>query len=169
MRLLTLLTFASGALALATGPVHRPADQRAVYDDASLKLEKAVLADQEITRHDEEASQSLEKRVNGITMRGIMLPKSVAPAAMLFNGLKITFTMGIHWVKTEGGKWVYENYVQSMHLLNQLNRRMSVQIIAAGQTLLAEHMNRLGEGDAAPPEGTKTFDLYISELHDGEL
>ncbi|KAG5939242.1 hypothetical protein E4U59_003247 [Claviceps monticola] len=169
MRLLTLLPFAYGALALATGPVRLLADQRAVDGDATVNLQDAVLADPEITRHDEEASQSLEKRVNGITMRGIMLPKSVAPAAMLFNGLKITFTMGIHWVKTEGGKWVYENYVQSMHLLNQLNRRMSVQIIAAGQTLLAEHMNQLQEGNAVLPEGTKTFDLYISELHDGEL
>ncbi|CCE27245.1 uncharacterized protein CPUR_00717 [Claviceps purpurea 20.1] len=165
MRLLTLLTFASGALALATGPVHRPADQQAVDDDASLSLEKAVLADHEITRHDEEASQSLEKRVNGITMRGIGLPKTGAPAAMIFNGVKITFVMGVHWVKTEGGKWVYENYVQSMHLLNQLNRRISVQIVAAGQTFLREHMAQLGEGDGTPPEGAKTFDLYISELH----
>ncbi|KAG5920190.1 hypothetical protein E4U61_000190 [Claviceps capensis] len=168
MRLLTLLTFASGALAVATGPVHRPADQQAVHDDASLNLEKAVLADQEITRHDEEASQSIEKRINGITMSGIGLPRTGAPAAMIFNGLKITFTMGLHWVKKEGGKWVYENYVQSMHLLNQLNRRISVQIVAAGQTFLSEHMNQLGERDGTPPEGAKTFDLYINELH-GEL
>ncbi|KAG6284267.1 hypothetical protein E4U45_001100, partial [Claviceps purpurea] len=106
MRLLTLLTFASGALALATGPVHRPADQQAVDGGASLSLEKAVLADHEISRHDEEASQSLEKRMNGITMRGIVLPKASAPAALLFNGLKITFSMGIHWVKSQAGEWV---------------------------------------------------------------
>ncbi|KAG6300190.1 hypothetical protein E4U09_007330 [Claviceps aff. purpurea] len=166
MRLLTLLTFASGALALATGPVHRPADQQAVDDDASLNLEKAVLADHEITRHDEEASQSLEKRVNGITMmKDIGLPRTGAPAAMIFNGLKITFSMGVHWVKTEAGEWVYENYVQSMHLLNQLNRRISVQIVAAGQTFLREHMAQLGEGDGTPPEGALTFDIYINELH----
>ncbi|KAG6161861.1 hypothetical protein E4U36_006839 [Claviceps purpurea] len=165
MRLLTLLTLASGALALATGPVHRSADQQAVDDDASLNLEKAVLADHEITRHDEEASQSLEKRVNGITMKGIGLPRTGAPKAMIFNGLKITFNMGLHWVKTEAGEGVYEYYVQSMHLLNQLNRRISVQIVAAGQTFLREHMQQLGEGDATPPETAKTFDIFINELH----
>ncbi|KAG6124681.1 hypothetical protein E4U35_004405 [Claviceps purpurea] len=169
MRLLTLLPFACGALALATGPVRLPADQRAVDGGATVNLEDAVLADHESTRQDEEASQSLEKRMNGITMPGIVLPKTSAPAALLFNGLKITFSMGIHWVKSQAGEWVYEHYVQSMHLLNELNRRISVQIIAAGQTLLAKHMNQLGEGDATLPEGTQTFDLYINELHDGEL
>lgn len=43
MRLLTLLTSACGALALATGPVHRPTDQQAVDSSAPLSLEHAAL------------------------------------------------------------------------------------------------------------------------------
>ncbi|KAG6064223.1 hypothetical protein E4U13_005989 [Claviceps humidiphila] len=161
MRLLTLLTFASGALALAIGPVHRPADQQAVDDEASLNLEKAVLADHEITRHDE----SLEKRALGISMPGIGLPRINAPAAAIFNGLKITYTMALHWVKKDNGEWVYEYYVQSLQLLNQLNRRISVEIVSAGKMLFDQHMNQLGEGTARIPEGTKSYDLYISELN----
>ncbi|KAG6027384.1 hypothetical protein E4U40_001569 [Claviceps sp. LM458 group G5] len=164
MRLLTLLTFASGALALATGPVHRPADQQAVDDNASLNLEKAVLAD-EITRHDEEASQPLEKRVNGIAMPGIVLPKINAPAAVIFNGLKITYHMALHWVKKANGDWAWEYYVQSMELLNQLNRRISVEIISAGKMLFDQHLNQLAEGNAILPEGVQTFDLYINEAN----
>ncbi|KAG6161863.1 hypothetical protein E4U51_006818 [Claviceps purpurea] len=62
-------------------------------------------------------------------MPDIVLPKTSSPAALLFNGLKITFSMGIRWVETEAGEWIYEHYVQSMHLLNELNRRISVQLL----------------------------------------
>ncbi|KAG6094476.1 hypothetical protein E4U30_006646 [Claviceps sp. LM220 group G6] len=165
MILLTLLTFASGALTLVIGPARRPADQQAVDGDASLNLEKAVLADHEITRRDEEAPQPLEKRVNGITMPGILLPKEAAPAAMIFNGLKITFTMALHWVQKEGGDWVYEYYVQSMQLLNQLNRRIAVEIVAAGQMLFDTHLSALAESTVNTPEGTGAFDLFISEIN----
>ncbi|KAG5956690.1 hypothetical protein E4U56_006436 [Claviceps arundinis] len=168
MRLLTLLPFACGALALATGPVRRPADQQAVDGDASLNLEKAVLSDHEVTRRDEEALQSLEKRVLGITMPNIILPKTAAPAAMVFDGLKITFTMALHWVQKESGDWVYEHYVESMQLLNQLNRRIAVEIVAAGQKLLDAHLSSLAESTVNTPEGTGTFDLFISEI-DTEL
>ncbi|KAG5931354.1 hypothetical protein E4U59_000401 [Claviceps monticola] len=168
MRLLTLLTFACGALALATGPVHRPADQQAVDGDASLHLEKAVLADQEITRHDEEASQSLEQRANGISLRGIKFPTTGSPKAMFIAGVKITFTMALHWVKTEGGKWVYEYYVKSMKVANEVNRRLSVEMVAVGGAFLDAHLNQMGERTVTPPAGAETFGLYISELH-GEL
>ncbi|KAG5957730.1 hypothetical protein E4U58_005700 [Claviceps cyperi] len=133
MRLLTLLTFASGALALATGPVHRSADQQAVDDDASLPLENAALANHEITRRDEEALQSLERRGYGASMRGVMLPRSLSPAATIINGVKFSYTMALHWVKSESGAWVYDYYVKSIQVFNQLNKQFVVQIIAAGQ------------------------------------
>ncbi|KAG6163053.1 hypothetical protein E4U11_002170 [Claviceps purpurea] len=165
MRLLTLLTFACGALALATGPVHRPADQQAVDGDASLNLEKAVLADQEITGHDEEASQSLEKRMNGIAVNGVAFPRTAAPKSMLVAGVKITFTMALHWIKTESGKWVYEYYVQSLKVANEINRRLSVEMTSVGGTFLNAHLNQLGERTATPPENAETFGLFINELH----
>ncbi|KAG5928043.1 hypothetical protein E4U60_007879 [Claviceps pazoutovae] len=168
MRLLTLLTFACGALALATGPVHRPADQQAVDGDAPLNLEKAVLADQEIPRHDEEASQSLEQRANGIAVDGLRFPKTATPGAMIIAGVKITFTMAFHWIKTEGGKRVFEYYVESLKVVNEVNRRLSVEMTSAGKMILNAHMNQLGETTATPPENAETFGLFISELH-GEL
>ncbi|KAG6293955.1 hypothetical protein E4U09_002801 [Claviceps aff. purpurea] len=156
MRLLTLLPFACGALALATGPVRLPADHN---------LENAVLADHGITRRDEEASQPLEKRMNGITLRDIALPTESSPAAMIFAGVKITFTMALHWVKLVTGEWVWEHYVKSMHVANEINRLLSVQIVAAGNTLLAAHMSALAESTVNPPERAGFFDVFIEEVH----
>ncbi|KAG6027852.1 hypothetical protein E4U19_001783 [Claviceps sp. Clav32 group G5] len=164
MRLLNLLIFASGALALATGPVHRPAKQQAVDGDASLNLGNAVLVDHEITQRDEEASQSLEKR-GGISLDGIKLPRVATPTAMLVAGVKITFTMALKWVKQEGGEWLYQYAVESMKVANELNQRLSVEIVSAGQMVLNAHLNALGESTATPPEGATTFGLYINELH----
>lgn len=47
MRLLKTLAFASGVVALATGPVQPLADQQTVQGDASLKPEDAVVASPE--------------------------------------------------------------------------------------------------------------------------
>ncbi|KAG5956689.1 hypothetical protein E4U56_006435 [Claviceps arundinis] len=164
MRLLTLLPFACGALALATGPVRRPADQQAVDGDATVSLQNAVLADHEITQRDEKASQSLEKRT-GFSLKEIALPTESSPAAMVFAGIKITFTMALHWVKLVGGEWVYEPYVQAMHVVNEVNERLAVQIVAAGQTLLDTHMSALAEATANPQENAGFFDLFISEVN----
>ncbi|KAG5960541.1 hypothetical protein E4U56_004327 [Claviceps arundinis] len=164
MRLLTLLTFVSGALALATGPVHRPADQQAVDADASLNPENAVLVDHEITRRDEEASQSLEKRT-GLALDGLKLPTTSTPKAMVIAGVKITFTMVLRWVKQEGGEWLYQYAVESMKVANELNQRLSVEIVAAGNMILNAHLSALGESTATPPEGATTFNLFVNELN----
>ncbi|KAG5945052.1 hypothetical protein E4U60_005525 [Claviceps pazoutovae] len=165
MRLLTLLPFACGALALATGPVRLPADQRAVDGDATVHLEDAVPANPVITRRDEEASQSLEKRMNGITLRDLALPTESSPAAMIFAGVKITFTMALHWVKMVTGEGVYEYYVKSMHVVNEVNRLLSVQIVAAGKTLLSAHMSALAESTVSPPERAGFFSVFVEEVH----
>ncbi|KAG5998118.1 hypothetical protein E4U52_001719 [Claviceps spartinae] len=57
MRLLTTLTFALGALALATGPVKSTTDQAAVNGDASVNLDDAT-ATEEITKWDEGKNES---------------------------------------------------------------------------------------------------------------
>ncbi|KAG5953487.1 hypothetical protein E4U58_000365 [Claviceps cyperi] len=163
MRLLTLLTLASGALALATGPVHRSADQQAVEDGASLPLENAALADHEITRRDEEALQSLERRGYGASMQGLMLPREQSPKDLVISGVRFTFTMALHWVKTQAGAWVYDYYVKSIHAFNELNREVVLQIAAAGQKVLSQHISQLGSADANLPEAAQTFDVYITE------
>ncbi|KAG6052985.1 hypothetical protein E4U17_000148 [Claviceps sp. LM77 group G4] len=166
MRLLNLLIFASGALTLVTGPVHRPVDQQAVDGDASLNLENAVtvLVDHEFTRRDEKASQSLEKR-GGFAVDGLKLPRVATPTAMVIAGVKITFTMALNWVKQEGGEWLYQYVVESMKVANELNQRLSVEIVSAGKMVMNAHLNALGESTATPPEGATTFALYINELH----
>ncbi|KAG5973680.1 hypothetical protein E4U58_004618 [Claviceps cyperi] len=165
MRLLTFLTLASGALALATGPVHRPADQQAVDDNASLHLENAVLVDHEITRRGEEAPQSLEKRGSGAQMRNIFLPSVFSPAPFIINGVKITYTMGVHWVHREGYGRIAEYYVKSMQLFNQLNRNLVVQIVVAGAKIINQSMSPLGQVNGDVPENAQSFDVYITESH----
>ncbi|KAG6119688.1 hypothetical protein E4U14_004989 [Claviceps sp. LM454 group G7] len=164
MRLLTLLTFVSGALALATGPAHRPADQQTVDANASLNPENPILADHEITRRDEEASQSLEKRT-GLALNGLSLPTTPTPKAMVIAGVKITFSMVLRWVKQEGGEWLYQYAVESMKVANELNQRLSVEIVAAGNMILNAHLSALGESTATPPEGATTFNLFVNELN----
>ncbi|KAG5951278.1 hypothetical protein E4U58_001213 [Claviceps cyperi] len=162
MRFLTLLTFACGALALATGPVHRPTNQQAVDGGASLSLENAALAAHEITRRDEEASRSVEKR--GTVLNGLKFPTPSAPLDIVFAGLKIIYTMAGTWVKVNSN-WVYQYHVETMKVINEQGERLAVQLIAAGHTFINAHLSQSQEAAGSPPAGAETFALVINDLH----
>ncbi|KAG6125131.1 hypothetical protein E4U22_002965 [Claviceps purpurea] len=164
MRLLTLLTSVCGALALATGPVHRPTDQQAVDGDASLSLENVALVAHEITRRDEKASLSVEKR-NSI-FNGIKLPTIASPQSAAIYGIKIIYNMAGHWVKVNK-EYVYQYYVESIKVINELAERMEVELISAGQTFIAAHLSESQEVTGTPPAGAETYALVLREVHTG--
>ncbi|KAG6046382.1 hypothetical protein E4U17_007907 [Claviceps sp. LM77 group G4] len=165
MRLLTLLISACGALALATGPVHRPTDQQAVDDGASLSLENSALASHEITRRDEKAPLSVHKR-NSI-FNGIKLPTIASPQSFAVYGIKIVYTMVGNWVKVNRD-YIYQYTVESIKVINELEERMSVSLVSAGHTFIDAHLSQAQEATGNPPSGAETFALIIRDLH-GEL
>ncbi|KAG6023348.1 hypothetical protein E4U19_004442 [Claviceps sp. Clav32 group G5] len=163
MRLLTLLTSACGALALATGPVHRPTDQQAVDGGASLSLENSALAAHEITRRDEKASLSVDKR--NTIFNGLKLPTVASPQSVVVYGIKIIYTMVGNWVKVNR-EYIYQYTVQSIKVINELEERMAVSLVSAGQTFIEAHLSQAQESTGSPPSGAETFALIIRDLHD---
>ncbi|KAG5994481.1 hypothetical protein E4U52_001103 [Claviceps spartinae] len=164
MRLLTILTSACGALALATGPVHRPTDQQAVDGSASLSLEHAALEPLEVhdfTRRDEKAL-SVGKR--NTILNGLKLPTTASPASVVLFGVKIIYNMAGHFVK-EGKEYIYHYFVQSMQVINELEERMAVEITAAGQTIIDAHLSQSQSATGTVPAGAQTFALVLRDLN----
>ncbi|KAG6064468.1 hypothetical protein E4U32_000215 [Claviceps aff. humidiphila group G2b] len=161
MRLLTILTSACGALALATGPVHRPTDQQAVDSSAPLSLEHAALEVHDFTRRDEKAL-SVGKR--NTILNGLKLPTTASPASVALMGVKIIYNMAGHFVK-EGSRYLYHYYVESMQVINELEERMVVEITAAGQTVIDAHLSQSQSATGTVPAGAQTFALVLRELN----
>ncbi|KAG6062096.1 hypothetical protein E4U17_003546 [Claviceps sp. LM77 group G4] len=166
MRLLTTLTFALGALALATGPVKSTADQLAVHGDASVNLDDAT-AIEGITKRDEEASPSeLDKRIGGGTvMRDIPLPHIPNPAPIIIAGVTIIFNMAARWTVVNGNLNL-DYYAKSVRFTNLSARRLVVEAIANGANIFFRHMSvgRIDTGTC--PENAENLRLYISPALD---
>ncbi|KAG5974708.1 hypothetical protein E4U13_000492 [Claviceps humidiphila] len=165
MRLLTLLSLACGALALATGPVQPLTDSLAVHGGESLNLKDAAVA-QEITRRDEEVSSSeLDKR-EGFLLKDLWLPDEPNPANVVFAGVTISFIMATRYVMRQGRR-VKQWYTESMHFQNNGPNRVAVQAMALGEKFF---YSRLGEdgGDASgnPNPRASTYSLSITPVND---
>ncbi|KAG5934971.1 hypothetical protein E4U60_003430 [Claviceps pazoutovae] len=165
MRFLTALTFASGALALATGPVQRPADQQTVQGDASLNPENAVLATPEITSRDETVSPSgVEKRVPGIEAK-IPIPTGPDPKTVTIAGITVSFIMAHRWIQVNG-KNVLEYFVKHLMFRNRNSERTLVEAAANGFTFFTMRMAGGVQYTDDPPFGADTLNLVVRPLND---
>ncbi|KAG6124602.1 hypothetical protein E4U12_008061 [Claviceps purpurea] len=168
MRLLTALTFASGALALATGPVHDPADQQTVQGDALLNPENAVLATPEITSRDETASSAelseVEKRAPG-TQASVRMPKGPSAASVTIAGITVSFIMAHRWIERQG-KNVAEYYVKHMTFRNENNARTIVEATANGLKFFTMRMAENVQYSEDPPFGADFFKLVVRPVND---
>ncbi|KAG6112902.1 hypothetical protein E4U31_002121 [Claviceps sp. LM219 group G6] len=166
MRLLTTLTFALGALALATGPVKSTTDQAAVNGDVSVNLDDAT-ATEGITKWDEGASPSeLEKRISGgLVTRNIPLPHIPNPAPIIIAGVTITFNMAARWT-VRNGNLNLDYYAQSVRFINLSARRLVVEAVANGANIFFRRMSvgRIDTGTC--PEDVESFRLFISPVDD---
>ncbi|KAG6116254.1 hypothetical protein E4U13_002010 [Claviceps humidiphila] len=165
MRLLTTLALASGALALATGPVQPPADQQTVEGDALLNPDNAVLVT-EITPRDETVSSSeVDKRMTG-TQATVRMPRGPNdPTTVTIAGITITFIMAHRWVQRQS-KNVAEFYVKHVLFANRNPARMAVQAIANGLTFFNMRMAQNVQSSDDPPMGADTFKLVVSAVSD---
>ncbi|KAG5928294.1 hypothetical protein E4U60_007812 [Claviceps pazoutovae] len=168
MRFLTALTFASGALALATGPIQHPADQQTVQGDALLSPENAVLTTPGITSQDETVSSSeVEKRTPG-TSASVRLPTNPDSGALPITiaGIVISFVMSKRWIERNGER-VLEWFVQHVIFRNQNPVRTIVEATANGLSLfnmrMAQNVQMYGED---PPAGADFFTLVVRPLND---
>ncbi|KAG5950797.1 hypothetical protein E4U58_001412 [Claviceps cyperi] len=165
MRFLPVFALASGALALATGPVQQTADQQTVQGDELLNPENAVLATPEITLRDDTVSSSeLEKR-NPSTQATIRFPAEANPRPVVIAGITITFTMGYRWVK-QAGKNVVQYYVKHLLFANGNPGRTAVQAIANGATFFSMRMAQNVQRPEDPPAGVNAFTLFVTDVHD---
>ncbi|KAG6311349.1 hypothetical protein E4U22_002713 [Claviceps purpurea] len=165
MRFLTALTFASGALALATGPVQHPADQQTVQGDTSLNPENAVLATPEITPRDETVSSSeVEKRAPGIEAN-IPMPKGPSAASVTIAGITVSFIMAHRWIEVKG-KNVVEYYVKHLLFRNETPGRIVVQAIANGLGFFTMRMSGGVQYSEDPPFGADTLKLVVRAVND---
>ncbi|KAG6099735.1 hypothetical protein E4U30_001745 [Claviceps sp. LM220 group G6] len=170
MRLLTALAFASGVLALVTGPVQPLADQQTVQDDASLNLENAVVPPSELTARDEIVSSSeLEKREpsTSATVR-FPGPNEDDPSAVVIAGISITFIMAYRYVVRQGQS-VRDYYVMFISYHNQNAGRVAIQAVGNGVRMLDRHIEREGRGLMVPPAGANNFLLVVRRLFNNEL
>ncbi|KAG6297187.1 hypothetical protein E4U46_000093 [Claviceps purpurea] len=167
MRLLTTLTFALGALALATGPVKSTTDQLAVNGDVSVNLDDAT-AVEGITKRDEEASPSeeLEKRIaGGVVARNIQLPHIPNPLPITVAGVMITYNMVARWRMIDG-RLTLDYVAQSLRFVNLSARRLLVEAMAHGANFYFRRLN-VGRIDTGiTPDDTETFNLVISPVND---
>ncbi|KAG6066602.1 hypothetical protein E4U32_005665 [Claviceps aff. humidiphila group G2b] len=168
MRLLTTLAFASGALALATGPVQHPADQRTVEGDALLNAENAVLVTPEITSRDETVpSSELEKRMGG-TQATIRLPTEPSPASIVIAGVTVSFIMTYRWVERQGMN-AKQYYVEYVKFHNRNRERKLVQAVANGAFIQDRLMESGFSQTRDAPQGITNFVLTVADSRDGEL
>ncbi|KAG6138238.1 hypothetical protein E4U35_000693 [Claviceps purpurea] len=168
MRLLTALTFASGALALATGPVQRPADQQTVQGDALLNPENAVLAIPEITPRDETVSSSEVGKRNPGTEATVRMPTAPGPGAgpLTIAGVTIIFVMGKRWIQRQGEE-VLEHFVKHVLFRNGNRARMFVQATANGINFFTMRMaQNVQTYDQDPPTGADFFKLVVRPVND---
>ncbi|KAG6054804.1 hypothetical protein E4U32_006686 [Claviceps aff. humidiphila group G2b] len=175
MRLLNALAFASGVVALATGPIQPLADQQTVQGDASPNNpENAVIAASEITSGDEKVpSLELDKRMNG-AMATILLPHVADAAPVIIAGVSVSFIMASRVIRRQGQS-VTEWFVKHVKVHNQNNSRTMVQLIlqAYGQgiSLYDRHMNKEFVETRTIPDGVafKAMKIVVSQLSDDEL
>ncbi|KAG5951158.1 hypothetical protein E4U58_001296 [Claviceps cyperi] len=165
MRLLTALSLACGALALATGPVQSLTDSLTVDDgDSPINLQNAAVV-QEITRRDEKVSSSeLEKR-EGFYLQDLWLPDEPYPKNVIYAGVTISFIMGVRYVMQQG-KRIKQYYTQTMHFQYDGKQRVAVQAMAAGQKFFYSHLNNLESGSANPDPKASTYSLAITPIKD---
>ncbi|KAG6107935.1 hypothetical protein E4U13_006737 [Claviceps humidiphila] len=170
MRLLTALAFASGVLALATGPVQPLADRQTVQDDASLDPDNAVDLALELPPWDKVASSSeLEKREpsTSATVR-FPGPDEGDPSAVVIAGISITFIMAYRYVMRQGER-VRDHYVMFISYHNQNAGRVAIQAVGNGVRMLDQHIERDGRGLILPPAGVNNFLLVVRRLFNNEL
>ncbi|KAG6046624.1 hypothetical protein E4U39_001174 [Claviceps sp. Clav50 group G5] len=164
MRLLTALSLACGALALATGPVQPLTDSLTVSGGKSLNLRNAAVA-QEITRRDEEVSSSeLEKR-EGFLLKDLWLPNEPNPQNVVFAGVTISFIMATRFVMRQGRR-VKQWYTESMHFQYHGDRRVAVQAMAAGEKFFYSHLSNEGGASGNPDPQASTYSLAIDVVND---
>ncbi|KAG6091221.1 hypothetical protein E4U30_007398 [Claviceps sp. LM220 group G6] len=167
MRLLTALALASGALALATGPVQHPADHQTVEGDALLNPENAVLATEITTRDETVSSSEVDKRMPGV-QASVRIPRGPAdPTTVTIAGITVTFIVAQRWIK-KAGKGVMEFSVKSVGFANRNNAgKMIVQAVAKGATFfsmrMAENVQRFAD---VPTQGPDAFTLIVTAVDD---
>ncbi|KAG5967438.1 hypothetical protein E4U56_000892 [Claviceps arundinis] len=162
MRLLTALAFASGVVALATGPVQPPTDQQTVQDDASLNLENAVVAASEITSRDDTVpSLDLDKRMNG-AMATILMPTVADAAAVVIAGVSVSFIMASRVIRRQGQS-VTEWFVRQLRIHNQNPTTTVVQIVANGANFYDRHLKTEFIDIRDAPEGLSKLTLVVSQ------
>ncbi|KAG6293017.1 hypothetical protein E4U09_003162 [Claviceps aff. purpurea] len=165
MRLLTALTFASGALALATGLVHDPADQQTVQGDVLLNPENAVLATPEITPRDETVSSSEVGKRNPGTEATVRMPNGPSPASVTIAGITVSFMMAHRWIQVNG-KNVLEYYVRNVTFRNGTRGRVFVDAVANGLNFFTMRMAAGVQYSDDPPFGADTFKLVVRPIND---
>ncbi|KAG5919630.1 hypothetical protein E4U61_000725 [Claviceps capensis] len=168
MRFLTALTFASGALALATGPVQHPADQQTVQGDALLNPDNAVLTTPGITPQDETVSSSEVEKRNPGTSASVRLPTAMGNSArpITIAGITISFVMAKRWVQRNGEE-VLEYFVKHVLFCNRNPTRMIVQASANGLNFFNMRMAaNVQSYDEDPPTGANFFELVVRPSND---
>ncbi|KAG6092567.1 hypothetical protein E4U30_001744 [Claviceps sp. LM220 group G6] len=168
MRLLNALTFASGIVALATGPVQPRTDQQTVQGDASLNPENAVIAasDKITSRDDTVPSLDLDKRMNG-AMATILMPQVADAAAVVIAGVSVSFIMASRVIRRQGQS-VTEWFVRQLRIHNQNPTTTVVQIVANGANFYDRHMKTEFIDIRDAPEGLRKLTLVVSQ-QDNEL
>ncbi|KAG5974401.1 hypothetical protein E4U56_004728 [Claviceps arundinis] len=167
MRLLTTLALASGALALATGPVQHPADHQTVESHALLNPENAVLATEITTRDETVSSSEVDKRMPGVEAT-VRIPRGPTdPTTVTIAGITVTFLVAQRWIK-KAGKGIMEFSVTGVGFANRSHTgKMIVQAVAKGATFfsmrMAENVARFADD---PPTGADAFTLIVTAVDD---
>ncbi|KAG5953464.1 hypothetical protein E4U58_000389 [Claviceps cyperi] len=169
MRLLNALAFASGVVALATGPVQPLADQQSVQGDTSLNPENAVVASPEIALRDETVpSLELDKRMNG-AMATLLLPTVADAAAVVIAGVSVSFIMGSRVIRRQGQR-VTEWFVHRLKFHNMNTSRTSVQLVMQqGVMFYDRHMAKDFVETRDVPDGVQRLTMVVSQLPHDEL
>ncbi|KAG6160813.1 hypothetical protein E4U22_001600 [Claviceps purpurea] len=165
MRLLTALAFASGVLALATGPVQHPAGQQEVQGVASFNSEDAaVLVVPDIAPRDETVSSSaLEKRTGYEAT--VPLPVVGNPRSVTIAGVIVTFIMAKRMVQRGGAEFA-EFFVDKIMFKSQNPGFTKIQAIANGVTFLSRKIVKSFEATGEVPTGAEAFKLFVEQTND---
>ncbi|KAG5936094.1 hypothetical protein E4U60_002800 [Claviceps pazoutovae] len=164
MRLLTALAFASGVLALATGPVQHPAGQQEVQGVASFNPGDAALVVPEVAPRDETVSVSaLEKRTG--YQADVPLPVVGNPHAVTIAGVVVTFIMAKRMVERGGAKFA-EFFVDKV-MFKSLNPGFTkVQAIANGIEFFSRKIVKSFEATGEVPTGADVFKMFVEPTND---
>ncbi|KAG5946751.1 hypothetical protein E4U59_003105 [Claviceps monticola] len=164
MRLLTALAFASGVLALATGPVQHPAGQQEVQGVASFNPEDAALVVPEIAPRDETVSLSaLEKRAG--YEAEVPLPVVGNPRSVTIAGVIVTFIMAKRMVQRGGAEFA-EFFVDKIMFKSQNSGFTKIQAIANGVTFFSRKIVKAFEASGEVPTGADVFKLFVEQTDD---